>query len=111
MCARVVRAGETSATTSTMIRRATRSAYARPLCASRPSGGDLADHADAHAQRVARQAGEREALDLDRAQRLARRPRGDGSVRGDPARARARLLARQRLEDLVHLAAHLADGG
>src|SRR5439155_424134 len=46
MCARVVRAGETSATTSTMIRRATRSEYARPSRASRPSSGDLADHDD-----------------------------------------------------------------
>src|SRR5439155_17944899 len=105
MCARVVRVGETSATTSNRTRRATPSEYARPSWSSRAAIGDLADHADAHAQRVARQVREWQVLDLHRPQRRARGAGGDRPILGDRAPPRDRLLARQRLKDLVDLAA------
>src|SRR5439155_23195455 len=100
ICARVVRVGETSATASNKTRRATPSDYARPSWSSRPSVGDLADHADAHAQRVAGKIGERQVLDLDGTQRGALGAGSDGAVLRDRARPRDRLLARQRRDDL-----------
>jgi len=102
MCARVVRVGETSATTSNRTRRATPSEYARPSWPSRRSIGDLADHADAHAQRVAgstRVAG----LDLHRRSVARAAPAVTAHPRRSCAPARS-PLARQRLKDLVDLA-------